>query len=149
MFRIDKRKTIIEILFFVVALLIIVAVLYKFDYKSTVLIDGNIFSVEVVDTKPLLEKGLSGHAPLSQNQGMLFVFQKPDKYGFWMKDMLFPIDIVWIGANWRVIHIERNLSASTYPEVFSPQSDSLYVLEIPAGQSDSVGIKVGDKVTYL
>jgi uncharacterized membrane protein (UPF0127 family) len=105
--------------------------------------------MEVADTNQLKEKGLSGHAPLAKNQGMLFVFKTPDAYGFWMKDMLFPLDIIWLGEDYRVVHVEHAVSPDTYPKIFTPTSPALYVLEISAGQADLLGIKIGDSVQIV
>ena len=110
---------------------------------------GKEFSVEIADTDFLRERGLSGHRPLLDNQGMLFIFPKSDFYGFWMKDMLFPIDIIWIDENFKINHIEMSLTPDTYPKVFHPESKSLYVLEISSGQSKSLDLKVGDSVKLL
>jgi uncharacterized membrane protein (UPF0127 family) len=63
-----------------------------------------------------------------------------------MKDMLFPLDIVWIGEDFRVVHIEKSLSPETYPTVYYPDTLSKFVLEISAGESDKINIKVGDLI---
>src|SRR3989344_5463411 len=117
-------------------------------YKSEVILAGRVFEVDVVDTNYLLSKGLSGRMSLDEDQGMLFVFQKPDKYGFWMKDMLFPIDIIWFDQNFKIIHVEKSVSPQTYPKIFTPESNSLYVLEISAGQVQKLGIQIGDKTKF-
>lgn len=114
-----------------------------------VIVGGKMFSVEVAKTEMELERGLSLHVPLSDNQGMLFIFQSEGMYGFWMKDMLFPLDIIWIGSNLQVVHIEKNLSPDTYPKIFYPGAESLYVLEITAGQADKLQIKTGDTVKFV
>lgn len=144
----SKNKLAILAIFIVVFLLIIV-LLSNFTYKSRVVVGGKIFSVEVVETSYFLEKGLSGHKPLLSNEGMFFVFEKPDKYGFWMKNMSFPIDIVWFTSDLRVNHIEKSVSPETYPKVFTPETESLYVLEISAGQSDELNLKIGDQASFL
>jgi len=112
--------------------------------SSTVTLDNKTFSVEVADTEADQERGLSGHTPLSDNQGMLFVFSNPDNYGFWMKGMTFPLDIIWFDQNFRVVHIEKNLSPRTYPKIYYPGTNSVYVLEINAGQTDILKTKIGD-----
>jgi uncharacterized membrane protein (UPF0127 family) len=117
-------------------------------YTYTVSLGGTHYNVEVADTTYLQEKGLSGHAPLSENEGMLFIFNKPDTYGFWMKDMLFPLDIIWIGADMHVVHIENSLAPETYPTVYYPQSPALYVLEVSAGEAQKHNIKIGDNVYF-
>ncbi len=105
------------------------------------------FVVEIVSTPDALEKGLSGHRPLTQREGMLFAFPKPDRYGFWMKEMTFPIDIIWLDENKKVVYIEKSVLPSTYPTVFYPPVDARFVLEILDGQSEIAGIRVGDFAT--
>ena len=143
------KKNKIAIFFVViVSFVIIVAVLSNFTYKARVTIGGSVFTVKVAETKYFLEKGLSGHEPLQDNEGMFFVFKKPDNYGFWMKDMLFPIDIVWISEDFKVTHIEKSVLPESYPKVFYSGVPSMYVLEINSGQSDKKNIKIGDFVKF-
>ena len=147
--NIDRRKSIIQIIRFVVVFIAIIIFLYTRTYPSKVILGGKEFSVEVLDTKPLLEKGLSGHKPLNSDEGMLFIFQKPDSYGFWMKDMLFPIDIIWMDANWKIVYINKSLRPETYPKIFYPDAPSLYVLEISEGEAQTLGLKIGDTVKFI
>ena len=108
----------------------------------------NNFSVLIADTPQKRALGLSGRKELSGGKGMLFVFEKPGDYPFWMKDMNFAIDILWINENNEIIHILENLSPETYPESFASEKDSLYVLEFPAGTVVEAGVKLGDKIVY-
>ena len=55
------------------------------------------------------EKGLAVKDQLKENEAMFFVFDKPEKHSFWMKDMNFPIDIIWLDSTDKVVHIEQNL----------------------------------------
>lgn len=89
--------------------------------------------VEVADTEASRERGLSGHAPLNDSEGMLFVFDTDARWGIWMKDMSFPLDIVWADAGGRIVHIERDVSPDTYPRIFAPPVPARYVVELPAG----------------
>ncbi|MBA3732948.1 DUF192 domain-containing protein [Patescibacteria group bacterium] len=114
-----------------------------------VVLANKTFETEVADTVDLQEKGLSGHVPLLDNQGMLFVFKKADTYGFWMKDMTFPIDILWVSEGKKIVHIERSLTPDSFPKVFYPTGPSLYVFEISAGQSDLLNLKIGDSVKFI
>lgn len=113
------------------------------------MVGGKTFNIDVADTTYTLSKGLSGRAALGKNEGMVFVFDKLDKYGIWMKDMLFSIDIIWMDENFKIVHIEKSVGPETYPTIFSPDRLSMYVLEIAAGQVDLLGIKVGDKVDFI
>ncbi len=101
---------------------------------------------EVVDTKSSRELGLSGRTGLRINEGMLFVFNASGKYGFWMKDMMFPIDIVWINQNGIIVKNEINLTPDSYPQTFVNDIDAFYVLELPVGSIDRYGLYLGTKV---
>lgn len=110
-------------------------------------------SAEVADTDAERVRGLSGRASLGQNEGLLFVFEKPGFYGIWMKDMNFPIDIVWIDKDKKITHIEKNVSPRTYPKVFYAQKDNLailnlFVLELPVGFLAKNNIQIGDFVAF-
>ena len=107
------------------------------------------YTMDIADTPAEQEQGLSGRPPLAPDTGMIFIFDKPDNYGFWMKDMNFPLDIIWISSDLHIIHIEKNLTPQTYPTVYYPNVPTQYVLEISAGQTDQNNIKIGDLVKIL
>lgn len=110
-----------------------VAIIDNAKYKKTTLkIDGVDFEIFIADNAALQEQGLSGWTSLQSSQGMLFVFNKDGKYPFWMKDMNFPIDIVWLDSTYNIVHIEKDLAPSTYPNSFSSNLPARYVLELPA-----------------
>jgi uncharacterized membrane protein (UPF0127 family) len=144
-----KSKKFLAFFTFILIFIAVVAILHGFTFKSKVIVGGKTYTVEVVETKYLLEKGLSGHKPLLASEGMFFVFQTPQKYGFWMKDMTFPIDIIWLDQNFKISHIENNVKPETYPKVFYPETDSKYVLELQAGQSEISNFKIGDFVQFI
>jgi uncharacterized protein len=99
-------------------------------------IDGILFSVKVADTEEERRQGLSGTAGLAPRGGMLFVFDENDQHGIWMKDMNYPIDILWISENYNIVNIKKNVSPDTYPQVFKNNKPARYVLELPAGSID-------------
>ena len=101
---------------------------------------------EVADTEEKRRIGLSGREPLKEGQGMLFIFDKPDFYGIWMKDMNFPIDIVWIDEELNIVDVKSGAKPESYPETFRPAQKSLYVVETVAGLLRTNDIKIGDKV---
>ena len=80
---------------------------------------------------------------------MLFVFDKPGQYPFWMKDMNFAIDIIWIGEDLRVVYIKKDARPELYPETYTPTENAKYVLEVPAGFSEKNNLKVGDSASFL
>ncbi|MBU4141500.1 DUF192 domain-containing protein, partial [Patescibacteria group bacterium] len=70
------------------------------DYKiEEIKIGGKIIKVEIADMPEKQAKGLSGRKFLAENHGMLFVFTSPDHYSFWMKDMNFSLDFIWISGS--------------------------------------------------
>ncbi|MDO8575927.1 MAG: DUF192 domain-containing protein, partial [bacterium] len=83
---------------------------------------------------------------LAADEGMLFVSPEDGGHAFWMKDMLFPIDILWISADGRVVYMAENVSPDTYPQSFRPDAPARYVLELPAGYAGAHGVSVGDVV---
>ena len=105
--------------------------------------------VDIADTPTLRERGLSGRKLLLDDQGMYFIFDHPDVYPFWMKEMNFPIDIIWIGEHMSVVDITKSASPSSFPQTFVSSVSALYVLEVQAGFAERHGIKIGDQVVLL
>ena len=135
---------------FIIALLILVGGWLVFQFPvPTVQIGDTTLRIEIVDTQELQEKGLSGRTSLEKNRGMLFVFEKPGHYGFWMKDMNFAIDILWIGQDKKVVEIMKNIDPETFPKTFYPKVQIQYVLEISAGWTEQNTVEPGDKVLGL
>lgn len=117
-------------------------------YESVTFNDQTI-PVTIADTDDERVKGLSGTNSLQEGQGMLFVFDRPDYYGFWMKDMKFPIDIIFM-RDGKVVTIHENVKPPSGPEslyVYKPTEASNQVLELNAGKANAFGIKVGDTLT--
>lgn len=119
-------------------------ILFRKENKIT--INNHKFKIETVVSEEAREKGLSGRTELCDNCGMLFLFNTLGNHSFWMKDMNFDIDILWI-ANNEVVQIDKNVSASRGSEEIKTSKFPVdKVLEINAGKSDTLGIKVGDKI---
>jgi uncharacterized protein len=117
-------------------------------------VGGVRFPVEVVATAPERSQGLSGRAELPPGTGMLFVYEQPGIYAFWMIDMQFPLDFVWIGAGCAVVDLTPNVpppqpgqSPGDLPR-YRPAEPVRYVLEINAGDIALAGIRVGDAVVF-
>ena len=112
-------------------------------------IAGKLLKVDLATTTREQEQGLSGRKDLADDAGMLFIFQKPSVNYFWMKDMNFPIDMVWIDENFQVVYIEKNAKPESYPKTFGPNKNSKYVLEVQARFSEKNNLKVGEKIEFL
>ena len=108
-----------------------------------------LLTLHVVATLEERAEGLSGFSSLGENEGMFFVFEKPGFYGFWMKEMQFPIDIIWLDVEFRIVHIEKGVLPSSFPEIFNPITPAQYVLEVNSGFSVQNNLKVGDEVIFL
>ncbi|MCC7004304.1 DUF192 domain-containing protein [Candidatus Nomurabacteria bacterium] len=121
----------------------------KDEYKNYLKIRNTTLNIIISDTQELRELGLGNRKSLSDNTGMLFIFPFEDKYGFWMKDMNFPIDIFWIDSNKIIVDEISNVSTSTFPKTFFPKQNSLYVLETNAGFLQKNEIKIGDSVEFF
>ncbi len=104
--------------------------------------------VELATTEKEQARGLSGRNGLVEDTGMLFIFDKIAKYSFWMKEMNFPIDMIWISEDLHIVYIKNNAQPASYPEDFTPSTDAKYVLEINAGFSEKNNLTVGNFVQF-
>lgn len=102
--------------------------------------------VELAKTPEQQARGLSGRTSLNENQGMLFLYDEPGTYSFWMKDMNFPIDIIWIGNDEKIVDISKDVPPESFLKTFQPQKPVQYVLEVNAGFADKNNIAIGDAV---
>jgi len=107
-----------------------------------VTVGGRTFSAEIADTPASRELGLGERDSLCANCAMLFRFDQPGKYGFWMKGMRFPLDLAWI-RDGRTVFIEKNIQADS-TEIMTPDTATIEVLETNAGALADV--KIGDEV---
>ena len=117
--------------------------------KTSISINGFKVLLALASTDEQRIKGLSGLGKLNENEGMLFIFDKPSKQGFWMNEMNFPIDIIWLDSGSRVNHIESNLEPCKIfiaCHVYNPQVDSLYVLELRSGFTNDHSIQNGTRI---
>ncbi len=96
-------------------------------------IESTLLKICVAETPEQHTKGLSDSLYLPNNWGMLFVFEKADAYPFWMLDMRYPIDILWLDRNYSVVSVARNVTPESYPDVFTPTTTVQYVLETRPG----------------
>ena len=118
--------------------------------QGKVTIQKQTFTVSLAQTDKEKQIGLSGKKSLADNKGMLFPFDKADYYPFWMKDMEFPIDIIYI-HNKKIVTIISNAPApksktDTLP-VYSPTEPADNVLEVSAGTAAKYHFAVGDTVS--
>lgn len=120
----------------------------KKEPEKVIKINDTEILVEIRDTPVERAQGLSGREVLEEGKGMLFIFDEPTVPGFWMKDMNFSIDIVWIDENRQIVGVEKNLAPETYPQNFFPKDPVKYVLEIPAESVDKYKIATGTVIQF-
>lgn len=115
------------------------------EVEKYIIVNNKKIIIELADSEAEKIKGLSKRAELKSNEGMLFVYNDYKIRNFWMKDMLFPIDIVWIKDN-KIIGIEKNLQPETGDnlKIYKSPIPVNYVLEINSGFCDQNNIKDGD-----
>ncbi len=113
-------------------------------------INGACIRVEVVSCEQARQKGLMSRKSLGPNNGMFFVFTKEDYHGFWMKNMEFPLDIIWIGPDKKIVDIYHNAlpCRDNTCNIILPRYPAIFVLELNAGFVRTHGINIGDKVSF-
>ncbi len=118
--------------------------------KQQVKIGSAVFTVEVASTMAEQARGLSFRPSLAEDQGMFFMFGSPKIQNFWMKDMNFPIDIIWISGDKVVGFAEHAFPQPGVPlwslKIYSSPDGTDRVLEVRAGTVARDNIKVGDTV---
>ncbi|MEK7192050.1 MAG: DUF192 domain-containing protein [Patescibacteria group bacterium] len=138
-------------LFIVFAAVAVIFLATKKNEQSPIreiIIGGHIFQVEIADDVFSRSQGLSNRESLEPDRGMLFIFEQPASQSFWMKNMKFPLDIIWI-KNGKIIGLEKNVppDASPMPRVYPSPSQVDQVLEINAGKADDLNMEIGEMVT--
>ncbi len=135
-----------------VSTITVILVLNRSNHSSEVpkiiQIGNNKYSIEIANTEKSRSLGLSGRTSINKNQGMLFVFPSPSNYLFWMKEMNFPLDFVWIDGD-KVVDVTQNVPKQANSDLnslttFTAKSPFDKVVELYAGTVEADNIKIGD-----
>lgn len=115
-----------------------------------IVINGQTILAEIADTPEKIVQGLSGREKLPENSGMLFVFKQTGEYTFWMKEMRFALDFLFINGD-TVVDLAENIpppagGPGQEPKIINAAQPFDKVLEINAGQIKKLNIKIGDKI---
>lgn len=110
---------------------------------KTIRVGSKQLKTEIVSTYFQEQTGLSGRACIAQDQAMLFDFGSLGYYPIWMKNMHFPVDMVWVNNDKQVVKLETNVFPFSYPKKFVNTQLARYVLELKSGQIRSLGIEEG------
>ena len=115
-----------------------------------VLPDNFAYSVEVVADPELRAQGLMYRDQLRPATGMLFFFPADGDYGFWMKNTLIPLDMIWIDSARKIVHIKTDVPPCRIEQCpsYEPGVPSRYVLELAAGEAARRALKVGDVLRF-
>lgn len=143
----QKKFVFFLILAVIVGMLVGLSVTSEQQQLQKISIGKAMVRVEVAETAQERNTGLSGREALRENEGMVFMFEQPGQYGFWMKGMRFPLDFVWI-ADSEVVEITEDVPVSNEdsPKVYQPQQPIEAMVEVNAGWVKRNGVRVGDEV---
>ena len=115
-----------------------------------VLPNGFAYSVEIAADDELRAQGLMYRDQLRPATGMLFFFPTDGKYGFWMKNTMIPLDMIWIDSSRKVVHIKTDVPPCKIEQCpsYEPGVTARHVLELAAGEAAKRGLKVGDVLRF-
>tara|TARA_Y100001970_G_scaffold292010_1_gene431499 strand:- start:1310 stop:1780 length:471 start_codon:yes stop_codon:yes gene_type:complete len=139
----------IYIIFLINEELISKEIKYAFGLITTP--SGDQINVEIADTILKRRLGLSNRPNLKKNWGMLFIFDKSEMHSFWMKNMSFSLDIIWL-ENYRIVQIHENVMpvpSGKKPTILRPLVPVNFVLEIAAGRANELNLRKGDLLDYI
>jgi uncharacterized membrane protein (UPF0127 family) len=153
------KRSILQIGLIVLAIIILLAVAYFFAISGksneqktqtvkstcTINLDNRCIDLERADTNSKRIQGLSDRTSMDTYKGMLFVFDVAQEQCFWMKDMHFSLDMVFVDNNKKIVKIDKNISPDTYPQDFCAEGVR-YVIELNAGIADRAGLKIGQEL---
>ena len=144
-------KFLIPIVMAVAIVSIVLILTNKSETKYARINIGNAeVKAEIADTPLKQAKGLMFRKSLPENEGMLFIFDKEDYYGFWMMNTSIPLDIIWISKDMEIAHIEKSVQpCGILCPVYKPKERAKYVLEVNAGFVDKNKVEVGHFIELL
>jgi hypothetical protein len=113
--------------------------------------DGFSMTAELAVTDEQRAQGLMFRERIEENQGMLFIFEEEDVHSFWMKNMSFPIDILWLDARKMIVHLEQRVppcSKDPCPS-YVPAAPAAFVLELQSGCAEKHKLKLYDRLNFV
>ncbi len=114
------------------------------------MVAGQIFQLEILSTEDQLRAGLGGRESLPQDTGVLFAFSQPQSLTFWMKDVLFPLDVLFFDADGVITDVHSMVPEPRISDAllsrYASSATVVYALEINGGRAGELGISAGDMV---
>ena len=140
-------KVIVASLLLILAIVLSQTVVaYFMPPKAVLHLGDGRFDIRIADTDRTRKKGLSDTPSLPADEALLFVFDRNGRWSIWMKDMNYPIDIVWLDDSMKVVDYVMNVPPDSYPtKSFFPKEDARYVVEFSSGTIKKKGIRLGQK----
>ena len=113
--------------------------------------DGKSIIADLVKSEEDRARGLMFRKTLNEDQGMLFVFESEGLYSFWMKNMNFSIDILWLDGEKRIVHLERDVPPCKKDPCpsYETRVPAKYVLELKAGSIEKLKLKLYDRIDFI
>ena len=139
----------------IVVLVFLMGIFYFFNSvelydRREVCFSSNCVEIKIADSPSERERGLMFVSSLDEDDGMLFVFEESGEHGFWMKNTLIPLDIIWVNENFEVVDIKTAEPCEEEPcEVYIPIEKAKYVLEVNSDWVEKNGVKVGNFVEIV
>jgi uncharacterized protein len=146
-----KMKKIFLFLTLLIFMMVFLNYFYKKEYSQPqVCFKKNCFLVDLALTEKERMTGLMFKENLEREKGMLFIFENENDHSFWMKNVLIPLDIIWLDQNKKVIYLAENCQPCLDPHCPSikPNGRAKYVLEIKGGISQEIGLSVGERLEF-
>jgi len=130
--------------------LILLKIIRDNPKQDKICFENHCFYVELARTEQERTYGLMFRESMDLNKGMLFIFNEEKEYPFWMKNTLFSLDIIWINQDKEIVFIKKNVQPCKEEkcERIDPDKKAKYVLEINGGITDSIGVGLGDRLTF-
>ncbi len=132
----------------ILALFLIASLLLVRASTRSLKVGSHAYHLQVAQTEAAQEKGLGDRDSLQKIKACYLSLADQATRCFWMKDMRFPLDIIWLDSTKTVVHIQPDVVPSTYPETFCPSELAQYVIELNAGQAKRAGITAGQTLSF-
>jgi uncharacterized membrane protein (UPF0127 family) len=112
--------------------------------------NGSRIQVELADTNETRARGLMFREQLPKDRGMLFVFNEPGQWVFWMKNTTIPLDILWLDHHKKIVDLVENVTGCRGDPClqYQPAQDASYALEIPAGSAKREKLAKGMQLSF-
>jgi hypothetical protein len=121
------------------------------EFVKIFLPNGVCITAELAVTDEERQLGLMYREKIASDQGMLFVFEEEGRHSFWMKNMKFSLDLIWLNREKRIVHIELRVPPckDTPCPTYSSEIPAMYVLELKAGSADENKLKLYDRLEFI